>query len=902
MTEVTDTADAEGHRYIVGIGASAGGLEALVSFFSTLPPDSGMGFVVVQHLSPDHKSLMVELLAKHTDMPVQHARDGLPVQPNHVYLIPPSKDITIYHGALFLAEQDRSLGHVNFPIDLFFDSLAEDQGQNAIAIILSGTGSDGTRGIGSVKDQGGLILVQDPETAQYTGMPRSAIRTDLVDRVLAPEDMPDVLTQYVDAPRLARTATATAEHEAKDESSLAKVRSLLRHQFDVDFSAYKPTTVTRRIAHRMNILQQDSVATYAEFLRDHPREVQMLYRDLLIGVTRFFRDSEAFRVLQEQVIPRVVDTALSRQQPAVRAWVPGCATGEEAYSIAILFHEYLRSQDKEVDLKVFATDVDQEAVTRAATGAYPDSIVADLSPERLRTFFVKIGGQYQVTRELRKSVIFAPHNLLKDPPFSKLDLISCRNVLIYLKPETQENVLSNFSYALLESGFLFLGSSESITGGGAGFTAISTKHRIYQQQRSFSGYPNVVLDAPTYQQNPVGTSDQQSTNVRPTQLIDELFGDLLDEYVPAAVLTDEEERVLHVFGDVNRYMHVATGEVDMNLQKMLDPAIQPLVGTALHKAGKNGERVVYPGVTVGNGKEDTSTLTLDLIVDTVKAKSGRTLFLIIFDDVSGEATTPYPSTERSYDFEEATNERIEDLNRKLRYTEENLQATVEELETSNEELQATNEELMAANEELQSTNEELHSVNQELVTVNAELQEKIRQLTELNNDMDNLLQSTEVSTIFLDTELCIRKFTSSAADYVNLTPSDDGRPIHHFSHIFGDIDLQSCAQQVLAEGEPIEREVQGEARQWYRFRALPYWTSDHVVKGVVLTFVDINEMKQLQGALAAERQRRRELEAKLQDTNPEANPEPEDSTEAEAVAKAAPEAIDANPSTHSEDA
>jgi len=549
----------------------------------------------------------------------------------------------------------------------------------------------------------------------------------------------------------------------------------------------------------------------------------------------------------------------------------------------MLFHECLQEREEDVELKIFATDIDQNAINRAATGAYPESIVADLSPERLRAFFVKTGTQYQVTPELRKSVIFAPHNLIKDPPFSKLDLVTCRNLLIYLKRETQERVFTNFNYALREKGFLFLGSSETVAVEGLGFSTIDSKHRIYQQQRSLSVRPHAQPDALAYQSNDLNREAERSTAALPTKLVDTLFRDLLDEYVPAGVLINAKNDVLHVFGNVNQYLRVPAGEANMDLLKMVRSDIRILVGTALHRAKKEGKRVVYRDVAIG---EDEKSDRFDLIINIVDPKRKEGVFLVLFDAVSTEAKRHFPETAPSYDLEEEAQERIQDLSRKLRYTEENLQATVEELETSNEELQATNEELMAANEELQSTNEELHSVNEELVTVNAELQGKIRQLTELNSDMDNLLQSTEVSTIFLDTELRIRKFTSSAAAYVNLMPSDEGRPIHHFAHIFDDIDLQSCAHDVLENGAPIEREVQGEAGKWYRFRALPYWTADDVVKGVVLAFVDVTEVKELQDALAAERQRRQELEA---------DSEPEGKSETEAGAMSA--TANANPST-----
>lgn len=848
MTKSTqdDTQDGA-HFYIVGIGASAGGLDALVRFFSELPDRSGMAFVVVQHLSPDHKSLMPELLAKHTAMPVQHAEDGAVVQPDHVYLIPPRKDITIYHGTLYLAEQDRSAGRVNFPIDLFFESLANDRGDRAIAIILSGTGSDGTRGIRAVKDAGGLILVQKSETAQYSGMPHSATRTGLVDQVLAPEAMSEALTRFIEAPRRTRALMETQAHRLQEEDGFGKILALLRHRFAVDFSAYKPTTVTRRIEHRMNITQQTGFDAYARYLEAHPEEVKTLYRDLLIGVTRFFRDREAFEALDQKVVPALVKAARERQARSVRVWVPGCSTGEEAYSVAMLFHDRLQAHDGTLELKIFATDIDQGAIDRAAAGAYPDSIVADLDPDYLRRYFVKIGGQYQIIRELRESVIFAPHNLLKDPPFSKLDLISCRNLLIYLKPKTQEQVLSSFSYALREGGYLFLGSSENVTSGGFGLAAVSTKHRLYQQRWDQQGPRRVIYDMVPRRGDADATREDSGARSSPTRLVEALFADLLGEYLPPAVLVDERHRVLHVFGDANRYLRVPSGTADMDLLKMVPADLQMLLGTALHKAQKEDDRVVYPEVAVGEGE---ARRRFDLTVGVEQTQEGDTVFLIVFDDVSPDADVHYPETERTYDIEAAAQERIRDLDRKLRYTEENLQATVEELETSNEELQATNEELMAANEELQSTNEELHSVNEELITVNAELQEKIRQLTELNNDMENLLQIMEVSTIFLDAELCVRKFTASAGEYVHLMPADEGRPIHHFSHVFAEVDLQQCAQEVMQQGTPIEREVRDEDGGAYQLRVLPYWTPEEVVKGVVLAFRDVTEVQQLRRALA----------------------------------------------------
>ena len=843
--------------YVAGIGASAGGLEALQAFFRAMPADTGMAFVIVQHLSPDHESLMDELLAKYTDMPVRQAGDGTVVEANHVYLIPPRKNMTIFHGQLFLDEQDRSRGQVNYPIDRFLDSLAKNSGNRAIAVILSGTGSDGTQGIRAIKSRGGYVVVQDAGSAQYDGMPRSALRTGLVDHELQPEAMHEALRGYVrypqtmpDVPQQPEQVADAGDTDKGDtdegdtdegDTNLAKILSVVHDATDVDFSLYKRTTIWRRIQHRMTVRQASTLQEYVDLLTSEEGEADLLCREMLIRVTRFFRDPDVFDTVAEKVVPAVVEAAEKRGSATLRAWVPGCSTGEEAYTVAILLREYLDARRSSLHLKVFATDIDAEALDHAAAGLYPGSIATHVSPDRLQRYFQRIGDQYQVSRELRKSVVIAPHNLLSDPPFSRLDFVSCRNLLIYLLPDAQRRVLQNLAYGLVRDGYLLLGTSES--NDVPSFATVHARHRVYRSRGR--GRPARTVSRDPAQEPGTAAQSQPSSRLpksadlwrrRPVSMLEDYFKRVVSEFMPPAVVVDDDNRVLHVFGDASEFLSVPSGRADMDLLRMLAGPMRVVAGTALHKARAEGARITFRNVAMD---EDDDGPRVDLLVDVHQNEDEEVFAIIVFRTSDVYGPSPEPNTGDAYEVDAATEERIEALRRRLHYTEENLQATVEELETSNEELQATNEELMASNEELQSTNEELHSVNEELVTVNAELQEKIRKLTEANDDIDNLLRSTGVRALFLDANLCVRRSTPLIGELVNVLDSDEGRPVSHFTHAFPGVDLEEEAQAVFSSQTPCEHQVQSRRGEWYSLHLRPYRRAEGDVDGVVVTFETI---------------------------------------------------------------
>lgn len=830
--------------YIVGVGASAGGLEALEKFFGNMPPDSGMGFVVIQHLSPDYKTLMVELLSKHTRMKVYQAEDIMEVRPNCVYLIPRKKNMTIFHGKLLLTEQNHSQ-RPNLPIDIFFRSLAEDQGKKAIGVVLSGTGSDGTRGIRAIKEAGGLAIAQDVESAKFDGMPKSAIATRLIDFILPPEKMGEKLLNYIKHPLV--TLSNKAQH-LNDDDALNKVFSLIRSRHNIDFTYYKQSTVIRRVEKRMGINQISALEGYVDYLYKNSRELDILFQELLIGVTKFFRDPDAFDLLKQKVIP-----VIFMGKPVgsdIRIWVAGCSTGEEAYSLAILFKEHQEKIGKKYNIKIFATDVDKEAIEVAGTGIYPESIAADVPFNRLEKYFVKRGDTYQISHQIREMVVFATHNVIKDPPFSKIDFISCRNLLIYLQSVLQKKVLSIFHFALNKDGFLFLGTSETIGDKADLFVSYDNKWKIYQYKGGEK--PNLIGDL-NLRKSMEGTYSQPfleglSENVSQDRLIDTVTTELMKDYVPPSVIVDNNLTPIHTFSHINDYLKLPSGQVDLNLLKLVDKNLSVALSTAIKKAKTKREQIVFQNVSF---KENDTVKTIDLVVRPYSKQGDRFRnFLIIFKPTKQFKETSFDENVEDYDFDSNANQRIMDLMQELQYTKENHQATVEELETSNEELQATNEELMAANEELQSTNEELQSVNEELITVNSEYQAKINELTELNNDMNNLLSSTKIGTIFLDNNLYIRKFTPFVKRVINLIDSDVGRPITHISFNIKHENLVEDVVEVLDSLRPIEREIQNKDGEWFLKRIMPYRTSENQIKGVVITFIDISEVKKAHKELA----------------------------------------------------
>lgn len=829
--------------YIVSIGASAGGLEAIEQFFDNMPANSGMAFVVIQHLSPDYKSMMVEILSKHTDMPVLHVEDGALVQPNHIYLIPSKKNITLFHNKLFLTEKDLSRGF-NLPIDIFFISLAKDQGQKAIAIVLSGTGSDGTRGIRAIKENDGMVIVQDPTTAKFNGMPNSAIATGLSDYILPPYSMPQELLKFIQHPYITKTPQNLSAE--KDENTLFKILSLIREQLDVDFTEYKESTVIRRIERRMGINQIEKMTDYLRYLHRNSEEIRVLYKELLIGVTNFFRDPEAFEALYNNVILKIINK--KPQGSSVRVWIAACSTGEEAYSIAILLAESIQKLDKRLSVKIFATDIDKRALEYASIGIYPESIAADISAERLHHFFVKKEDKsYQVSRQIRQMVIFAPHNLTKDPPFVKIDLVTCRNLFIYFQSQLQEKVLKYFHFSLKQQGFLFLGSSETIGDNVYLFSSIDSSKKIYQYK---SGYHANIENLPNLKEKrpdiPAAIYTVPKYNrlrpVTPEKQLSELISEALaEEYIPACIITNENLDVLHIHGHLEAYLKFPQGQMTVNLIKILRQDISMILSTAAHNVVKHHKKLLYHlQFKVEEGVRDINLHVQPLRLEPNDEQAR--LLLIVFEELEQQNSADNHKSELS-DISSDFHQRLVDLERELQYTRETLQATIEELETSNEELQATNEELLAANEELQSTNEELQAVNEELMTVNSEYQYKIQQVTALNDDFNNLLSSINIGILLLDKEQCVKHYTKEMAKEIYLMDSDVGRPIQHISHNLKNLNLPEHIHLVLDKQQQTQMEVENQQGQWFSLCIAPYISTDKTIEGMSMTLVDITDQR-----------------------------------------------------------
>lgn len=834
--------------YFVGIGASAGGLEALQTFFSNMPPDSGLAFIIIQHLSPDYKSLMVELLSKNTQMDVMRVVDGVRIKPNCIYLIPPKKNMVVHGGNLYLSEQPQR-HTLNLPIDVFLHSLAEDQAQKAIGIILSGTGSDGTRGVRAIKEEGGTVIVQSAESAKFDSMPNSAIATGLADFVLPPEEMPGKLLQFISHPFMAQHKEPADAYTEEDK--FTSLFGLLKKQFNVDFTHYKPTTVIRRVERRMGIKQVHSLDAYLSLLRADAQEVGALYKDLLIGVTKFFRDAEQFKLLREEVVPKLFANAAKRDNPMLRVWVAGCSTGEEAYSLAMLLREYQDAHGDKTEVKVFATDIDQKAIEAAAMGLYPESIVADVEMSHLSKYFDKRSSGYQVKRFIREMVVFALQNIIKDPPFTKMDLISCRNLLIYLQPVLQKKVLAIFNYALLPDGYLFLGSSETIGDMAEVFRPLDPKIRVFRHL----GQGTLPLKGELLE--PVAHNSGQASPykgyvygeplqpARQTNTQERYYQTLVRHLWPAVLVVNEARELVQSFGDVSQFLHVPEGKMTLDVLSMMPRELSLAASSGIHRTRKEGLPVTYKGIRMNAaGTPRFVSLRVDLLGE-ILVEGQPALFLLALRDDDPPLNLVEESAVTHSD--ELLNQRMEGLEQELQLTRENLQASIEELQTSNEELQATNEEMLAANEELQSTNEELQSVNEELNTVNSEYQAKNLELTALNNDMNNLMESTGIGTIFLDKQLCIRRFTSAITSTLNLLVQDIGRPFtdlggSKFGEAIPDI------RAVLENGSPLERPfVDGDIH--YLMRILPFHNEYREVDGVVLTLVNITSQQRSMDSL-----------------------------------------------------
>lgn len=812
--------------YTVGIGASAGGLEALERLFQTMPDDTGMAFVDVQHLSPDFKSLMNELLSRWTKMPICTAVNDQLVEANHIYLMPPKTEMIISDGRLLLSSGERK-DELRLPIDQFFRSLARDVNTQAIAIVLSGTGSDGSRGIRDIHECGGLVLAQSEQTAKFDGMPKSAIETGAVSFTLAPEEMPNALVRHV------KNLSIVAVPD--DESGgMSPIFRLLRESFSIDFSKYKPTTVLRRTERRLQLLGIHQLDLYTERLREDRDELDSLYRDLLIGVTSFFRDQEGFDSLLENALPNIFEKLAPGEE--LRVWVAGCATGEEAYSLAILIHEQARELSRQIPVKIFATDVHQRSLETAAAGVYSISAVEAVSEDRLKDYFIKTVDGYRVSAELCNMVVFAQHNIIKDAPFTRLNLITCRNLLIYLLPEAQKKAINLFHFGLKTGGVLWLGPSESTGDIASEFETLDQHWKIYRKRRDVRLTPDFRLPM-SAGVGARGLADRR-TGVQDNQLLESLV-QVLEQTFGAAVLVNDQMEIEHTFGEASRYIPIYRGPPTLNLLEMLSRELRTAVSAAVHRARREKRTIVFSSIQTD---PDSDTGQVDVYVQPLMStrRSGMHLF-IRFDDSKQSKSTV--DSVQNVELSEATREHMDSIEAELRYTKENLQATIEELETSNEELQATNEELLASNEELQSTNEELHSVNEEPYTVNAEYQKKIDELTELTRDIDNLLLSTNVHTIFLDDHLRIRKFTPRMAEVFNLIESDVGRNIHGFFYSIQSSNLPQKLEQVLSSGTIIEEEFRTNTGGYFLMRILPY-VGDTKSGGVVLTLIDITLVKE----------------------------------------------------------
>jgi two-component system CheB/CheR fusion protein len=838
---------------VVGIGASAGGLEALEQFLRHVPERSGMAFVIVQHLNPGDRGSFVELLQRASAVPVEQARDGQKVEPDHVYVIPPAKDLSIHRGALQLMPQATPRG-LNLPVDFLFRSLAEDRRERAIAVILSGMGTDGTLGLRAIKEKGGAAFVQALTSAKFDGMPRSAVDAGLADVVAPATELPGrILAYHRHAAYAARREVAL---EDRQQSALAKVFILLRNQTGNDFSVYKRSTVYRRIERRMGLHQIDKVANYVRFLRENPKEVDLLFKELLIGVTSFFRDPPAWDHLKEQVVPALLAT--HRQGGVIRAWVAGCSTGEEAYSLAMVLKETLeeRKGAPDVTIQIFATDLDREAIEKARLGAYPANIAADVSPERLRRFFVKDEHGYRVTKEIREAVVFAPQNIIMDPPFTKLDLIACRNLLIYLASDVQKKIIPLFHYALAPGGVLFLGSAETVGSFGTLFAPLDGKTRLFRRLDDAASQAPIDL-LTSYRQRAATPGAEQEAEPQeqraPRMSIESLAERVIvQRFSPAAVLASEKGDILYVSGRTGRYLEPAVGRASMNVFAMAREGLRYELSAAFSAALKEERAVTVRGVRVGtNG----GTQVLDLTVQRLsQPRELRGTVMVVFDDVPSPPQAPPAASRRA-----VAGARLAELAEELQHAQEELQSTREEMQTSQEELKSMNEELQSTNEELQSTNEELttskeemQSMNEELQTVNQELQFKVDELSRSNNDMKNLLNSTEIATLFLDGELLVRRFTAPTSRLIKLIPADAGRPITDIASALLYPELAEDAREVLRTLVFKEREVSTRDGRWFTVRVLPYRTIDNVIDGVVITFSEVTGTKSLEEKLRGE--------------------------------------------------
>lgn len=829
---------------IIGIGASAGGLEALTDFLSNVLPDCGMAFVVVQHLDPTHKGMLPELLQRATRMPVVQAKDRMQVQANSVYVIPPNKDMSILHGRLHLLDPISPRG-LRLPIDFFLRALADDCGACAAGVILSGMGSDGTLGLRAIKEKSGLVLVQDPADAKFDSMPNSAINAGVVDIVAPTVELPAKIAAYFQ--HYHHGGDVEPLLAPKAHSALEKIVLLLRERSGNDFSLYKSNTVHRRIERRMGLHQIDSIDNYVRYLRENPQEVGMLFKELLIGVTNFFRDPPAWEYLSKVAIPAMLARYPGGKK--IRAWVPACSTGEEAYSLAISFREAFDQIKPSglFTLQIFATDLDEDAIDQARQGAYPTNIEADVSAERLARFFVADEQGYRVSKEIREMVTFAPHNILTDPPFTKLDVLTCRNLLIYFGAELQKKLFPLFHYTLNAQGILFLGTAETIGSFTDLFAPLDSKLRIYQRMdnhhatREIEFPTKIILNGSNF----VKKTLMETSPLNLQQLVDQY---LLHNCTPTAVLVNADGDILYISGSTGKYFEPAVGKANWNLHAMARDGLRHALSDAMHKAQQQKEAVTLEGLRVAGDDGSASVNVTVKMIEKPEALRGK--LMLTFTDVATPVVEPSPRKNAAKGAtEDAPQKALQQAREEMQRIREEKQTALEELKSSNEELQSINEEMQSTNEELTTSKEEMQSLNEELQSVNAELLSKVDDLSGVNNDMKNLLDSTEIATVFLDNDLNVRRFTSHATKIFKLIPHDVGRPL---SDIVNDLDyknFQQDVQEVLRTLVFSEKSIATHDGRWYKVRIMPYRTQNNVIDGVVITLSDITVAKVLEEEL-----------------------------------------------------
>jgi two-component system CheB/CheR fusion protein len=836
-----------GH-YIVCIGASAGGMEAIHELFDNMPQNTGFSFIVIQHLSSDYKSLMAELLSKHTSMHVVEAKDKAPIVPNSVYVIPNNRNITIEDRKLILSEKEEGRSP-NMAIDIFLHSLAKDVGEKAIAIILSGTGSDGTKGIAAIKKAGGLVFVQDPFTAKFDGMPHSAIASGKIDFILSPESIAEeLLMQHKVVP----AAVIVDSLPEEDEPVLLEIFDLLQSRTSCDFKFYKRPTLIRRLTRRMALVHHKSPSSYLEYLNKNIDEVNILCKEFLIGVTRFFRDPEAFEELKLKVIPEIVNSKSGSEM--IKIWVAGCSTGEEVYSIAILVKEHFNRLKIDPEIKIFASDVNKESTEFASKAYYPETIAEDVPKPLLEKYFIKDGKKYRVIPEVRKMIVFSHHDLLKDAPFGRLDLVCCRNMLIYISPDLQKRIMAIFHFSLNLGGYLFLGPSENIGDLKDNVIEISKKWKIYKNTRMAK---SMGLDTLSY-------SDSMTRKFSPTikiqkelshkAVVETVVNIMMDEFTSAGVLVDNNCNIIETFGDYRKYLQLPEKKFDHNLLKMLPPKTSIIIGSNFRKAVSTREKILVKNVVYKEQEVSRANITIKPFEDTL---SNQVVF-VLFNDVRENGSTKKSKEQpakKGKKIDGMASPNFQDfvrLENELRETREILQRAIEDSETSNEELQSSNEELISSNEELQSTNEELQSLNEELHTVNAEHQLRIKEVSELNDDLNNYFRSTDIGQIFLDGNLLIRKYTPPATALINLIETDIGRPITHISNNIKYPDLVQDLNHVLKTSGSVNKIIELYNSTWYQMKILPYLREGRHIDGVVLMFVDVTEIKNARAEVTEE--------------------------------------------------